>query len=254
MRRLPAVLAFLPLLVLPVHSPALGQEGAKRPEDGAESGTSSPQKRVTELIRQAMEGPGRREVWAGLALSLSEMNREAREEGRETAGMEEAVRIADSLAFSSLPPEAATAGAEPGRDPGSSWNARSLTELEVGDLGRTLFSHPMALPGVLGLILLVLLFLRSRESRGRATKEARLARGPRGRVDPESPMTSEPRETGNSGGQDPWAFALALWESGLPASEVARRTGLAQDTLAVLLTLQDSRGPTPHSNPRTRRA
>jgi len=253
MRRLPAVVAFLLLLVQPVHSPVLGQEGAERPGDGVEPGTSSPQKRVTELIRQAMEGPGRREVWAGLALSLSEMNRVAREEGRETGGMEEAVRIADSLAFSSPPSKSVNAGPGPIKGPGGSWNAGGLTWMEMGDPGRTLFRHPLALPGVLVLILLILLFFRAREGRARKTGETRLARGPGERIDRRASRPGEPQETENSGGQDPWAFALALWESGLPPSEVARRTGLAQDTLAVLLTLQDSRGPMPRSNPQSGR-
>jgi hypothetical protein len=98
----------------------------------------------------------------------------------------------------------------------------------------------MALPGFLTLVLAGLLLARSRQNRRirdrnrkRRGEEAGDARSRR----QEAELVRKPQRPA-SGEQSPWDFALALWESGLPPTEVARRTGLAQDTLAVLLTLK----------------
>ncbi len=257
MRGFSPFIVLLLLLGSAASSPTLGQEGGAEGEDGIEPGAPSPQERVTELVRQAMRGPERREVWAGLALSLSEMDRRAREEGKEATGMEEAVRIAYSLAFSgtgTLP-----AARSHGRKY-ADWNSGDPAGLPVGgswlsvrELGAAFVEHPLGVPGALSLVLVGLLFLllRARRRRIRSTGDDReAATGPLARIRRKGRKTRDEREGEDLRDRNPWTFALALWESGLPPSEVAQRTGLAQDTLAVLLNLQGGSGPTPVSHTR----
>jgi hypothetical protein len=183
------------------------------------SGAQAPAERVRELVREAMRTPDRREVWAGLALSLTEMGEAKGGEGAGRDRLDDAVRVADSLAFA------------PGLSPG-----REHVEDEMGHLWdvrvalSALAARPWAVPGFLTLVLLGVVAFRV----GR--KGGETAQGKESLHPPTSlegrPDASRPREG------TPWNFALALWESGLPPSEVARRTGLAQDTLAVLTAVQ----------------
>lgn len=209
-------------------SPDGGSEGAGPSAVRMEGpGAQAPAERVRELVREAMRTPDRREVWAGLALSLTEMGEAKGGEGAGRDRLDDAVRVADSLAFAP--------GLSPGRDHvedemGHHWN--------VGIALSALAARPWAVPGFLALVLLGIVAFRVGRKGGEAAH---------GREIPHPPATLEGRP-GDSRPPEgtPWNFALALWESGLPPSEVARRTGLAQDTLAVLTALQGGgarRGP-----------
>jgi len=194
--------------------------------------------RVTAFVRDALRAPDDRETWAGLAQSLSNIPIRDREG---LVGMRAAVRIADSLAFS---PDLGAIGAT-ASTAGGSWG-RSLFGTLVDFMewmvpNGSPVDQWMLLPVSLTLALVGWLLVRWRLlSRavtagpmaffGLVRRVSRVARG------------TAPQKAPQSGGKrDPRSVAISLVETGMPANEVARRTGMAQDEVSVLLAIQGSR-------------
>ncbi len=191
---------------------------------------------VTALVREAIRFPDSPASWAGLAQELSRM--ETRTPGG-ADGIHNAVRIADSLAFS------------PGLDDGGSVVPAGSTRGASGGLFAGL-KRTLGISSNATLFLLVLLTLGAASSIRRWTPRVlemtetllrpflelveRVARVARGQTPPASVVAQERTE-----GEDSRRLALSLTEHGMPPNEVARRTGMAQDAVAVVLAL--SRGP-----------
>ncbi len=205
---------------------------------------AEPREQVAALIREALRSPDRAESWIGLAQGLEKL------ESGGADGLQAAVHIADSLARAPAPlPSAAADGTAAvdavgpvegtvprpeGLQPaGVPWLGKVLGSRAFGAATRATQRDWLILPGLLGLALGGVLLVR-RTRRGAAVVRRT---GVGGRTPPrvEKGMTTAGLRKIS---QDSRGFALALWESGLPASEVARQTGLAQDGLAFLLTLQ----------------
>ncbi len=192
------------VLVLTFFEPLSGQAAAA---------PAGPGDHVAFLIREAMRAPDRTESWSRLALGLQTV------EARDPEGLRAAIQVADSLA----------------RNAGASGVEGLGLELETGVwISRALGASPfgLLLPGMLLGLLLATGFMSLRSGRWTAGWGA-LRRDPRGAPEGDTP-TAVRAPSPPPNGRD---FALALARSGLPASEVARQTGLAQDGLAVLLAL-----------------
>lgn len=211
----------------------LGAPGAGAQLD---PGAATPEDQVASRIREALRAPQDRGAWAGLAEGLANLGTA---DGNGLVGMRAAVRIADSLAFApDLTSEVAGVGdgSVAGVASGFVSRLRALrlpTGTPVTDL--------LGLPALLSLVLASWFLLRG----GRTPRILRegplgilhLARRLSGRG--RSPASSV--RTQSHGGRDPRALALSLVETGMPASEVARRTGMAQDEVSVLLAIRRSR-------------
>jgi len=199
----------------------------------------TPEVTVANLVREALRAPDRNETWACLDLALSKMIAPA-VEGQETSPW--AIRVADSLACpsGSLPTTASSSSAST-TPPGGLQRAASFGWLlngarqrvnEISEAWEALvIREPWFALGLLLLAGIGLLWIGRRSVRrdsGRPrSKTGPLETGHR-REMPGPPLPLD----------NPQTLALALWEGGLPSPEIARRTGMAQDALSVLLTLK----------------
>ncbi len=193
---------------------------------GAQEGSfpPTPSETVTALIREALRSPDGQGNWTSLADGLSAMGSSAPEGA---AGFSAAIRIADSLALSS---EVATGSTDftdvswwiglVGQAVGQVRELAAWRSAEGDSLANFL-----AFPFLLCMAIWVWFLLRGPR---RNRKTSRLAREGMGKADD---------------GDATRAMALSLADYGMPANEVARQTGLAQDTLAVLLAIQGQGGP-----------
>lgn len=183
---------------------------------------------MTAMVRRALHAPEAPESWAGLAQALSAMGSQT-PGGQRPAGVMAAVRIADSLAFAPLLARNEEPKAETAR-------AVDLLQSIPRNLGG-LLPLGAAVAALLGLVATGWL-------PGKGIRR-RLAVGKKGRG-PGSSIRRAPAWAGGSDRipqdrarerTDARSMALSLLEHGMPANEVARRTGLAQDELAVVLAL-----------------
>ena len=196
---------------------------------------------MTAMVRRALQAPEAPESWAGLAQALSAMGTR-NPGGQRPLGVMAAVRIADSLAFSPLLAGEEEPEAEKAR-------AVELVESIPRFLGGVL---PLgaAVLALLGLVLTGWLpgkgiwrrLTVRKKRRGSGRSILRAPGWARGR-DFRPPDKAKERT-------DARFMALSLTEHGMPANEVARRTGLAQDEVAVVLALSrqqqgSSRGDAP---------
>lgn len=249
--------------VLSVSCPAGSLQEAAGPTPSASqaSGTSqgpsspstyafvTPEERVAALVREALRAPDRDETWACLDLALSEMNAPAAD-GQDSES--QVRRVADSLLCPS-----GSAGIDASSSPLSTTPPGGLQRVSGLDgllngawqrVNRTLdawthearamaagTSWPQA---ALLLFVLASLFWLGRKWIRSGLMRLRRRKGPRG--------SSAKRGASDSRGAS-HALALALWEGGLPYPEIARRTGLAQDALSVLLALEGRERSRPES-------
>lgn len=228
----PGFLLSLLLVLFPAPSGLAGQasDTSATPQTGeALEGEAE----ITAVVRRALEAPDAPESWAGLAQALSAMGHR-NPQGQLPQGILAAVRIADSLAFSPLQ----TVGGEPveaapGQGPGL---LASLPE----SLGTYL---PAGLAGILLLALVATGWLPGRRAPARAAGWVGIRR--RGPSQRWSSRGSQSSPEGTRNKRDVRSMALSLVEHGIPANEVARRTGLAQDEVAVVLALHRERGGSP---------
>lgn len=186
---------------------------------------------LPELIREALNRPEDPSAWTGLADALPEL---ALSESADPVALFEASRLADSLAGAPVTP--ASSPAEAPEDTDVTLAAASTAG---GFAARLAFLGPVlsrVTPGDLlawapwGLVVLllgatpVLRYAARRKARRAAASAA--ARG----AAEERPDAREHRH---------WTVTT-LAENGLPPSEIARRTGMAQDAVHVLLGLRAS--------------
>ena len=215
----------------------------------------TPEDEVANLVREALRAPDRDEIWACLDFALSKMIAPA-VEGQEPS--HRAIRVADSLTCPSGSLRT-TASSSSGSTtpPGGLQRASSFGRLLNGARQRVIgffrmwkdlaTRKPWILQGLLLLAGIALLWLgrhSAREEFGRRRRKKHET-GPGPRYEKRGP--SIPQE-------NPKILALALWEGGLPSPEIARRTGLAQDALSVLLMLNEKEDPflvstPPHPSP-----
>jgi hypothetical protein len=232
------VLPLFALLLLAGASKVAAQAGPEVPTAADQDGSAAAEAKVTAFVREALRAPDDRETWAGLAQSLSNIPIRGRQG---LVGMRAAVHIADSLAFA---PDLGAVGETVPKASGS-WS-RNLSDALTDFLewmAPTGFpvDQRVLLPVSLSLVLAGWLLVR-RGLLARAVTSGPLAfLGLVRRVSRVARGTT-PQEAPRSGGKrDPRAVAISLVETGMPANEVARRTGMAQDEVSVLLAIQESR-------------
>lgn len=230
--------------ILAVFLWAMGM-GAVLPQEGKVPSDLLAKDPLVDLIRQAMRQPEQEEVWSRLHQSLQAFSQRGTEESEPAP---QGTYLAERSGGEN-PPEGTRAA------PG------------IGDLRR-------ALPALVGLVraeegswalgvlitLAILILLGRRRARtrgGRGVGRAGLERGglsaggdhtasSRMRTSPDGSKETLGRREGErmggarGEGERPWSFAVALCRSGVPTHEVARRTGLAQDALKVLLALREA--------------
>jgi hypothetical protein len=195
-------------------------------------GSESPRP-LPELVREALNRPADPSAWTGLADALPEL---ALTESADPVTLFEASRVADSLAGA---PVAVSAAAPEGVDvdlpagSGTPTGRRSGLEASLAAMGAGIRGLPAgdllawAPWALVALILGVGPFLRGR-ARRRARSAAEAAKA--AAASEERPESAERRH---------WTVTT-LAENGLPPSEIARRTGMAQDAVHVLLGLRSS--------------
>ncbi len=247
--RLLTGLALVGVLALP--SPASARYGAFQDAPASETTPAKndarfdgPEARVAAMVREALRTPENTEAWRCLDLALSEMNAPV---GNGQELNSQAQRDADSLACpngsvywtassSAFPPT------RPGGPEGNSWSSESPNGAwqrvlpTMKNMWLSLIENPWIFPVLLLLSSGVLIWF------GRATVLELLStrNGLGTRSAPDTPQR---------GPENPVAMALALWEGGLPSPEIARRTGLAQDALSVLLNLKVEHTPVAAGGP-----
>jgi hypothetical protein len=187
----------------------------------------APKQVVATLIRAALNSPENQAAWAELARALPELS----EEGDSFSyGIARAARVADSVAIA-----AATAASGSGAGPKGTTGWVAFTESADRVLRSTVDQvvlwvtrHDGLIITALGTLLVALILGKGRDplSLGRTQKEEEQT------VAGEYALKEE-----TSKGMD---AARALWSSGLPVNEISRRTGLAQDALSVMVSLQRS--------------
>ncbi len=212
-------------------SPAFQEAPQSLPQEWEEGEyVEAPRRVVAQLIREALRSPDNQKAWSELARALPELGE--KEEGESYVRLLQAARIADSVAVASAPASGSSQGK--GRDLAS----------RAGGLGAVLASLPAGLRGPADRIvvwitandlplvlfltgfLILLILLKGQEGAGRRPAEGGERVEDRGEY-----LLRE----GTSRGLE---MARALWSSGVPVHEIARRTGLAQDALSVMLSLQ----------------
>lgn len=250
--RLLGTLTILGALVLPVSGvsgmgPNQEIQDLSVPETTSSSKSSSfngPEARVAAMVREALRTPEDLEAWRCLDLALTEMNAPV---GNGQDLSSRAHRATDSLtcpngsvywtaSSSAFPPT------QPGGPDGKSWSSDSRNgawQRVLPSLNKRWLSLVEA-PWMISIVLLLssgalIWFGRSTVLELLASKS-----GPVAQSDP---------EPARRGPENPVAMALALWEGGLPSPEIARRTGLAQDALSVLLNMQGESTPVPVQGP-----
>ncbi len=232
------------LLVSLCLLPGFSRAGAQAPTP------PSPQEQVAALIREALQTPDDQGAWAGLAQGLAELDKG---DGEEAPGLEAAVRVADSLAFTAdlateeVPTEAvptATTALLAKFAPLKSWARGLYSRVSEWRLPQGVpTSELLFWPGALLLALTGLAVWRRRRmgvGPGWAffrliRTVSRVARG----STPPPPGKTFGRVNGRR--KHPKSLALSLVETGMPTNEVARRTGMSQDEVSVLLTLHRSK-------------
>lgn len=204
---------------------ALGQESPDQGPADAE---------VARLIREALRLPDAPESWAGLAQGLSNLGTESPEMAPE---LQAAIHIADSLAFSPLLVRTSRASGEESKARGFLGGVVSAGKGAFSGLLR----DPLAALSLLGLIM------------GGWILGSKVWRGVSRHLDPRGAWNgfrdvvqgvarvaaggTQPRSVKTPTRKDPRTVALSLAESGVPAHEIARQTGLSQDELAVVMAL-----------------
>lgn len=243
---LPAPLAAGPA---PVADTATASTGGRPPVDI---------RPVPDLVRAALSRPDDAGAWAGLAHALPEL---ALAEDADPEAVLEASRLADSLSRAPIPPASrgASADVRPGEGPGlestrGSGGAlagapgvvpalRATASAWLGELSRA--SGALRLDPATAVtwgpwVLVVLLLgagplVRRRRARRAAAAATLPGEGVR------RPRTPSRAQAGTDGASDPrsrtWTVTT-LAENGLPPSEIARRTGMSQDAVQVLLGLR----------------
>ena len=156
---------------------------------------------VAARVRSVLQDHRSTEAWKGLAGALPEM---ALSGGADLAGTFEAARLADSISALEVSPRALR----------SLWAPAGLGS---GRRGGVEWAQALG-AGVLAGTLVVALATLARSRKGRTGRRSQRADG-KGRV---------------------WA-AQSLASSGIPVVEIARRTGMAQDGITVLLGLSRAR-------------
>jgi len=216
------------------------QEAQETPEPGEvvipqewadDEMVEAPRRVVAMLIREALKSPQNQEAWVSLAQALPELGEE--EEGEAYVRLLRASQIADSVALAAA--LAGTSGASSG-GPGG-WEATvrdvlfalaAVVDWTVEVVVVWVVRYDLHLVMILSALLIGLILLKGREP---------WAQGGRIRRARTTPAGEHLLREGTSRGVD---TARALWASGLPLHEISRRTGLAQDALAVMLSLQRS--------------
>jgi len=191
----------------------------------------APRRVVAMLIRAALQSPENQESWAELADALPELGET--EDGESFGRLLRAAQIADSVALAA---ELSSAGG--GTPEGSVLEKAGLAVLlprvtrglkdAVAKVVVWVSRNDLPLVLTLSALLIALILMKGREP-----WMARFRSGGRGA----EPAGEHLLKEGTSRGLD---TARALWSSGLPVHEIARRTGLAQDALTVMLSLQGS--------------
>lgn len=206
----------------------------------------TPEDRVAAMVREALRAPDQDENWACLDLALSEMNGSV---GEGQTVDPKTKRVADTLA---CPVGSSTASA-PSMQPrpvglqSASRFDRFLSgaRQRVNLLSKkwTTFeeTQPLVFPSVILALGLTLFWVGRRSARVRSGEKRSTAPSRRRILS---------RLGAPKGGESPQSLALALWQGGLPATEIARRTGLAQDALAVLLAINGKEHMMAASGPR----
>jgi len=210
--------------------------GASQIAAQVDPASTNPEDQVAALIRDALRAPDDQGAWAGLAQGLSNLGSVDR---AGLVGMRAAVRIADSLAFSpALAPEVTAARK------GSRLNQAFARLVHPGDWGLptgTSLTELLALPALMSLILASWFLLRSHRTprmlRGGPLAFVQLVR----RVSRVARGSTPSTQSLANGRRDPRALAVSLMETGMPAIEVARRTGMSQDEVSVLLAVRRNR-------------
>lgn len=232
--------------------PPIVQEGQLQAASSSTSPTPfvTPEDRVAAMVREALRAPDQDENWACLDLALTEMNTPA---GENQPLDSQTQRVADTLACpigssagsatpSSLsiqtPPEGPQGASKFGRFLTGAWQRIDLLLQKWNGLAET---QPLAFPGLLISLGLTLFWVGRRSARVRSNENGSKGTS-RKRIRSRSGMSR--------GGESPQSLALALWQGGLPSTEIARRTGLAQDALSVLLAINGKEQAMATSGPR----
>ena len=196
--------------------------------------------RMTALVREALGTPGDSAVWSEMATLLPELARDG-----EAGVLEafEAARVADSL--STAPYDPMALALESGRRTAEAARTRArpstadATDASTGteDAGDTAGSRLTPIlsaaagvaPWTLPWMLVAALVVATRRLRKGHDAEGRLPVRAAGRGSRKDPR-----------GERLWAVST-LAASGLPPSEIARRTGMAQDAVRVLMEMGSAR-------------
>jgi hypothetical protein len=205
---------------------------------------ATPEDRVAAMVREALKAPKEDQSWACLEQALFEMNASA-EQGR--GDNSPAKRVADTLNCPSV--LFASSSATIQTRSGGHQRASAVMGLLTGAWQRInpfirkwnilLETRPWLPPGLMILAGMGLLWLGRQSVRRPISgpdRDRRIRRRTQ-RLKAQEPRWSE----------TPEALALALWQGGLPSMEISRRTGLAQDAVSVLLTLNGKEAILPNS-------
>ncbi len=214
----PTVLAAVLLLAAPES--ALARQDAAR---DAVSGDAPVRPRMTALVRAALTAPGDSLVWGEMAELLPEM---ARVGEASVLGAFEAGRVADSLSRAPVDPVALAL--ESGRSVAERTRAGRLDASSVTAAGL----EPTAADASsgAGIVVWTIPWIAVALLGGAGWWIGRRRAG--------SPVSPDASRTPRSGGRSDRMWAVTtLAESGLPPSEIARRTGMAQDAVRVLMGL-----------------
>lgn len=256
-----ALSALVPLLATVFATPGVGltqdlawQEDHALVWQPVETPTSpvplvTPAERVAAAVREALREPQSHEIWACLDLALSEMNAPV-EEGLEFVSQAERVASSQPCPGATVHKTASSSTSIQTR-PGGPQRAAISLELLSGawqrvnritiDWESLAADEPWIVPGLILLACAALFWIGRRSVRPSLIDPARQ----RGREHRSSPRTSHRRDRAPKASKHPRTLALDLWEGGLPSPEIARRTGLAQDAVSVLLAVQSLEGTAP---------
>ena len=177
--------------------------------------------RITDLARAALSAPGDSTIWNEMATLLPEM---ARTGDADVLGAFEAARVADSLAAAPFDP--VTVALQSGRETAESVRAGREVDAEPSMLSDRAAAVLAAIPGTLPWTLPWLLV-------GALLLTSRIVLRRRARVGTISNGTG--RHAAGTRGKDRLWAVTTLARSGLPPSEIARQTGMAQDAVRVLM-------------------
>ena len=194
--------------------------------------TGDPRAHMAALVREALRSPDAPESWAGLAQGLSTM-RAGETRDVTPRGVLAAVRIADSLAFAPLSPAETASGIGEGKGENQArMGSRMILGLALAAMDPLAGLLPLGVAAlVLGALIATGWIPLRAGGKGRRPPNRRRSHGRPAVTERASSAGSRKKRT------DARSMALSLAEHGMPASEVARRTGMAQDEVAVVLAL-----------------